>query len=88
MDVEAKIEEEEVAVGQPLPWRGRGKHFAGHRQCQRLKPERPDGWTGETSTIQSIDGQFNPQRAFPGSCGVTTVNWFEAAFRIDRIGCP
>jgi hypothetical protein len=31
----------------------------------------------------------NPQPAFrPGARGVTTLNWFDAAFRIDRIGCP
>ena len=33
--------------------------------------------------------KFNPQRAcLPGAGGVTTLNWFDAAFRIDRIGCP
>jgi hypothetical protein len=31
----------------------------------------------------------NPQRACrPGARGVTNLNWFDAAFRIDRIGCP
>jgi hypothetical protein len=27
-------------------------------------------------------------RAAPPPAGVTTLNWFDAAFRIDRIGCP
>jgi hypothetical protein len=31
----------------------------------------------------------NPQPACrPGARGVSTLNWFDAAFRIDRIGCP
>ena len=27
-------------------------------------------------------------RVAPAPAGVTTLNWFDAAFRIDRIGCP
>ena len=27
-------------------------------------------------------------RVAPAPAGVATLNWFDAAFRIDRIGCP
>jgi hypothetical protein len=68
---------------------GGGKHFTGRRQSRRFEDPPTRAQPEGTSSTSSIDGQFNPQRACrPGARGVTTLNWFDAAFRIDRIGCP
>ena len=87
MDVEAKLGEENVVINL-YPDVGEESIQGPPANADVSNPNAPKVGRDEHRRDGALMVNSTPNVRFPCSRGVTTLNWFDAAFRIDRIGCP